>query len=102
MANRGKTWDPEVFCIKDLKEKASKKMPKMYRGTFLVREGRLTEASRLNESRILQRGSHGHDNVSLASVNLDCKMIGPTNTGESIAFTTTRLLLTATVSDPGY
>jgi hypothetical protein len=54
MANRGKTWDPEVFCIKDLKEKASKKMPKMYRGTFLVREGRLTEASRLNESRILQ------------------------------------------------
>ncbi|KAK5210502.1 hypothetical protein LTR47_000394 [Exophiala xenobiotica] len=34
MANRGKTWDPEVFCIKDLKEKASKKMPKMYREYF--------------------------------------------------------------------
>lgn len=32
MANRGRTWDPEVFCIKDLKEKASKKLPKMYRG----------------------------------------------------------------------
>ncbi len=32
MANRGKTLDPEVFCIKDLKEKASKKLPKMYRG----------------------------------------------------------------------
>ncbi|KAI1609300.1 FMN-dependent dehydrogenase family protein [Exophiala viscosa] len=34
MANRGKTLDPEVFSIKDLKEKASKKLPKMYREYF--------------------------------------------------------------------
>ncbi|KIX07433.1 uncharacterized protein Z518_02086 [Rhinocladiella mackenziei CBS 650.93] len=34
MANRGRTLDPEVFCIKDLKEKASKKLPKMYREYF--------------------------------------------------------------------
>ncbi len=32
MANRGRTHDPEVFSIADLKEKASKKLPKMYRG----------------------------------------------------------------------
>ncbi|KAL6252756.1 hypothetical protein RBB50_000475 [Rhinocladiella similis] len=34
MANRGRTLDPEVFCIRDLKEKASKKLPKMYREYF--------------------------------------------------------------------
>ncbi|KAK6387175.1 hypothetical protein LTS17_000441 [Exophiala oligosperma] len=34
MANRGRTLDPEVFCIRDLKEKASKNLPKMYREYF--------------------------------------------------------------------
>ncbi|EXJ68546.1 uncharacterized protein A1O5_08339 [Cladophialophora psammophila CBS 110553] len=34
MANRGRTLDPEVFSIKDLKDKASKKLPKMYREYF--------------------------------------------------------------------
>ncbi|KAJ9616893.1 hypothetical protein H2200_000613 [Cladophialophora chaetospira] len=34
MANRGRTLDPEVFSINDLKEKASKKLPKMYREYF--------------------------------------------------------------------
>ncbi|OAP65126.1 hypothetical protein AYL99_01098 [Fonsecaea erecta] len=34
MANRGRTLDPEVFSIRDLKEKASKKLPKMYREYF--------------------------------------------------------------------
>jgi hypothetical protein len=36
MANRGRTLDPEVFSIKDLKEKASQKLPKMYRGNFVL------------------------------------------------------------------
>ncbi|KIY02029.1 uncharacterized protein Z520_02167 [Fonsecaea multimorphosa CBS 102226] len=34
MANRGRTLDPEVFSIRDLKEKASKKLPKTYREYF--------------------------------------------------------------------
>lgn len=39
MANRARTLDPEVFSINDLKEKASKKLPKMYRGECSVRPG---------------------------------------------------------------
>lgn len=34
MANRGPSYDKHVFCIKDLEEHASKKMPKMYREYF--------------------------------------------------------------------
>ncbi|KAF2454473.1 FMN-dependent dehydrogenase family protein [Lineolata rhizophorae] len=34
MANRGRTLDTQVFCINDLKEQASKKLPKMYREYF--------------------------------------------------------------------
>lgn len=32
MANRGKTLNSEIFCLNDLKEKGSKKLPKAYRG----------------------------------------------------------------------
>ncbi|KAJ9130765.1 FMN-dependent dehydrogenase [Pleurostoma richardsiae] len=34
MANRGPSYDKHVFCIRDLEEQASKKMPKMFRDYF--------------------------------------------------------------------
>ncbi|KAE8370443.1 FMN-dependent dehydrogenase [Aspergillus caelatus] len=34
MSNRGEALDPEVFCIGDLEEKGSKKLPKVYRDYY--------------------------------------------------------------------
>lgn len=34
MANRGKSYDPKVHTIADLKEHGSRALPKMYRGRF--------------------------------------------------------------------
>lgn len=34
MSNRGKDLDPEVFCIADLEDKGSQKLPKVYRDYY--------------------------------------------------------------------
>ena len=96
MAHRGETFEKNVSCIADLKTLGSKKLPKMVRGRFSVKQVWSIPTDLSDSLDYYNEGAM--DLITYASSLAN----NPSNTTDGVDCATTKLPMTDTESDRGF